>query len=127
MIQSRGPVRLSNGNGNGNGHGNGHGHGKAPTKSAPTPASAETFSAPTFNGRTLKLHLPRSQDHESNVQCMQSVHDLLCSSNGGDQVTLYVPNGVGIVVLRSQHTVNCTPSLLNGLREVLGSEQVAVE
>ncbi len=85
------------------------------------------MSAPGFNGRTLKLHLPRSQDHEGDVQCMQIVHDILCTSSGGDQVTLYVPNGVGIVVLRSQHTVNCTPGLLDGLRKVLGPEQVAVE
>ena len=58
---------------------------------------------------------------------MQSVHELLSSSNGGDQVTLYVPNGVGTVVLRSQHTVSCTPSLIDELREVLGSERVALE
>ena len=132
VIQSRGQVKLGNGNGhgsNGNGNGNGHGngYGKIPAKSTPTPARAETVSVPGFNGRTLKLHLPRSQDHEGDVQCMQSVHDILCTSSGGDQVTLYVPNGVGIVVLRSQHTVNCTPGLLDGLREVLGPEQVAVE
>jgi DNA polymerase-3 subunit alpha len=119
VIQSRGQVKLSSGGGNGGA--------KPAAKGAPTPASAEAPSAPVFNGRTLKLRLPRSEDHEGDVRRMQDVHSILLASSGGDQVTLYVPNGVGIVVLRSQHTVSCTSGLLDGLREVLGPERVAVE
>ncbi|MEI7770568.1 MAG: DNA polymerase III subunit alpha, partial [Chloroflexales bacterium] len=119
VIQARGQVKLSSSGGGG--------AGKPAAKGAPTPASAEASSAPVFNGRTLKIHLPRSQDHEGDVRRMQDVHSILLESSGGDQVTLYVPNGVGIVVLRSGHTVNCTPSLIDGLREVLGPERVAME
>ncbi|MBX0331349.1 hypothetical protein K2Z83_27230 [Oscillochloris sp. ZM17-4] len=57
---------------------------------------------------------------------MQNVHDILGSSSGEDMVKLYVPNGVGIVVLQSQHTVSCTDGLIDGLRGVLGSERVEV-
>jgi DNA polymerase-3 subunit alpha len=119
VIQSRGQVKLSSGGGNGGG--------KPAAKGAPTPATAETSSAPAFNGRTLRLYLPRSEDHEGDIRRMQDVHTILLSSSGGDQVTLYVPNGVGIVVLRSQHMVSCTSGLLDGLREVLGPERVALE
>jgi DNA polymerase-3 subunit alpha len=105
----------------------GNGGGKAPAKGGgATSASVEPSSAPALNGRILKLHLPRSEDHEGDVQCMQSVHDILLTSSGGDHVTLYVPNGVGIVVLKSQHTVSCTANLLDDLRGVLGPEQVEV-
>ncbi|NTV64915.1 MAG: hypothetical protein HGA65_15505 [Oscillochloris sp.] len=57
---------------------------------------------------------------------MQDVHKVLLSSQGEDRVTLYVPNGVGIVVLQSQHTVDCSNGMIADLREVLGSERVQI-
>jgi len=111
-------VKLGNGNGKKE---------KEKEKGAPTPAHAEAPSAPTFSGRNLRIYFPRSADYEGDVRTMQDVHKVLLTSNGGDRVTLYVPNGVGIVVLQSQHLVNCTAGLIDGLREVLGSERVTVE
>jgi DNA polymerase-3 subunit alpha len=58
---------------------------------------------------------------------MQHVYSVLRDSSGPDQVTLYLPNGVGIVVLQSQHTITMSPGLLDGLRQVLGPERVVAE
>jgi DNA polymerase-3 subunit alpha len=123
VVQARSQVKLSSGAGGGNGNGNGKAHAKA----GATPASAEVVSAPVFNGRTLRLYLPRSEDYDSDVRRMQDVHNMLLASRGEDQVTLYLPNGVGIVVLQSQHTVSCSAGLLDGLKSVLGPERVALE
>ncbi|WP_129627131.1 DNA polymerase III subunit alpha [Candidatus Oscillochloris fontis] len=129
VIPHREAVTLKS-NGNGNGHSNGNGK-AAPKKerSAPIPATAEGSSSttPSFSGRTLRIRLPRTSDHEANVNVMQEVHKLLLTSNGTDRVRLYTPNGVGIVVLESAHTVDCTPNLIADLRKVLGNEGVRVE
>lgn len=120
VIVPRAQVKLNgNGNGKGNGKGNGmSGNGGAqPADSAPAPAP----------GRTLRLYLPRTDDYEADVRRMQDVYSVLRESNGNDQVTLYLPNGVGIVVLQSQHTISLTPGLLDGLRNVLGPERVVAE
>ncbi len=84
---------------------------------APAPAS----------GRTLRLYLPRTGDHEADVRRMQDVYNVLRQSSGADQVTLYLPNGVGVVVLQSQHTITVSPALLAGLTAVLGPEGVVAE
>lgn len=77
-------------------------------------------------GRTLRLYLPRTGDHEGDVRRMQDVYSVLRESAGPDQVTLYLPNGVGTVVLESQHTITVSPGLLEALRQVLGPERVMV-
>ncbi|NNJ13220.1 DNA polymerase III subunit alpha [Chloroflexales bacterium ZM16-3] len=108
VIQSRGQVKLGSGK-----------------KGAAPPASEEHQATPSWSGRTLRIYFPRG-DHEGSVRYMQNVHDILATSSGADMVKLYVPNGVGIVVLQSQHTVSCTSNLLDDLRGVLGPEQVEV-
>lgn len=110
VIQPRAQVKLGNGKKNG-----------------PTPATEEAPATPAWSGRTLRLYLPRSENYDGDIRLMQDVHTVLSSSSGDDKVTLYVPNGVGIVVLQSQHTVSCTPNLVNGLQAVLGSDRVTVE
>ena len=114
-VRARRQVKL-NPNGHGGGSamsGNGHHH-EIPARS---PAA----------GRMLRLYLPRTGDHEGDVRRMQDVYSVLRDSSGPDQVTLYLPNGVGTVVLESQHTIAVSPALLEALRQVLGPERVVVE
>ncbi|EFO81427.1 DNA polymerase III, alpha subunit [Oscillochloris trichoides DG-6] len=130
VIPHREAVTLkSNGNGNGHSNGNGKAAPKNPQRSAPIPATAESSSSatPSFSGRTLRIRLPRTSDRDADVRLMQDVHNVLLTSSGMDRVRLYMPNGVGIVVLESAHTVDCTPNLLADLRDVLGSDWVRVE
>jgi DNA polymerase III subunit alpha len=107
------------------GNGNGNGGGKGATMSSTT-SSAPQEPAPV-PGRRLLLSLPRTGDDEADVRRMQDVYALLRESSGPDQVTLRLPNGVGIVVLQSQHTVTLSAGLIDGLRHVLGSEHVLAE
>lgn len=93
------------------------------TKSPTQPI--EPVAAPI--GKMLRLFLPRTDDYDADVRRMQQVYTVLRTSDGNDQVMLYVPNGVGIVVLQSQHTVSVSMGLLDGLKEVLGDQGVAVE
>lgn len=115
VIAPRPRVSLSgNGNDNGNGHsGNGH--------------SSHDNSVPTATGRVLQLHLPRTDDYDQDVRLMQELHDRLCTRQGNDQLAIYVPNGVGTVVLRSQNGVAICGDLLADLRELLGAGGVTVE
>ena len=84
-----------------------------------------TESAPT--GRKLRLYLPRTGNDELDVRRMQDVYSVLRASSGPDEVTLYLPNGVGIVVLQSQHTITLSSGLLESLKGVLGAERVVAE
>lgn len=79
------------------------------------------------SGRMLRLYLPRTDDAEADVRRMQDIYHVLRDSNGPDRVTLYLPNGVGTVVLQSQHTVSLSSSLLNGLEGLLGQGRVIAE
>ena len=81
---------------------------------------------PAASGRTLRIHLPRTEDYDADVRRMQDVDSLLRNSSGNDRVTLYLPNGVGIIVLRPHHTVAASPDLIHHLSELVGSESVAV-
>jgi DNA polymerase-3 subunit alpha len=87
----------------------------------------DTATRPPVAGRILRLYLPRTGDHDGDVRRMQDVYSVLRESAGPDQVTLYLPNGVGRVVLESQHRVAVSPGLLEALRRVLGPERVVVE
>jgi DNA polymerase-3 subunit alpha len=120
-FRQRQKVNLNGNGGNGhNGNGNGNnGH----NGSNGSPESAAPPAAPT---RTLRLYLPRSGDDAADIRCMQEVDGLLRSSEGNDQVTLYLPNGIGIVVLQSEHTISLSERLVSELRAVLGETQVAV-
>ncbi len=118
VIRARQQVKVAS-----NGGGNGKGVAMSSTASSGSQAS-EPAPAP---GRTLRLYLPRTGDDEADVLQMQHVYSVLRESNGPDQVTLYLPNGVGTVVLQSQHTVTMSPELLDGLRQVLGPERVVAE
>nr|MCU0492653.1 DNA polymerase III subunit alpha [Chloroflexaceae bacterium] len=108
-----------NGNSNGNGHnGNGHhGNGNGNGHNAPPPPPV---------GRQLRLYLNRSDNYDADVRRMQEVDQLLRTSSGPDEVTIYLPNGIGIVVLRPQHTINISPDLLNELQDMLGADGVTV-
>lgn len=111
-----GGYNGSNGNG-GNGNGgyyNGH----------TAPASSQE---PRDTGRRLHLHLPRTDNQESDVRRMQAVHNLLCDHEGHDQVIIYVPNGVGTAVLRPHQTVCISNELVGSLTRILGEERVIAE
>ena len=82
---------------------------------------------PAPSGRKLRLYLARTGDDEADVRRMQDIYSLLRDSRGPDEVTLYLPNGVGVVVLQSQHTVSVSAGLLDSLRGVLGPERVVAE
>ncbi|MCG8347837.1 MAG: OB-fold nucleic acid binding domain-containing protein, partial [Chloroflexales bacterium] len=112
-FRQRQKVNLNGNGGNGNG-GNGHN------------GSSESAAPPAAPTRTLRLYLPRSGDAAADIRCMQEVDGLLRSSEGNDQVTLYLPNGIGIVVLQSEHTISLSERLVSELRAVLGEAQVAV-
>jgi DNA polymerase-3 subunit alpha len=95
---------------------------------APEPSAAPAYdSAPPPSGRTLKLYLPRTDNYDADVRRMQELESVLRTSNGSDQVTLYLPNGVGIVVLQSQHTVSVSQHLMSELHAVLGQERVVLD
>lgn len=112
VIRPRAKVSLgggeSGGGGNGNGHSNGNGGGND-------------------GGRHLRLYLPRSSDFDADVQRMQELDQLLRSTEGGDQVTIYLPEASGTVLLRPKHTVHAAPDLLGGLRQLLGDGGVILD
>ncbi|MCS6889856.1 MAG: hypothetical protein NZQ09_16760, partial [Chloroflexus sp.] len=74
--------------------------------------------------RNLRIYLPRSNDFDADVALMQRIHNLLSASHGNDHVILYLPNGVGMVVLQSQHTIELSDTLVDQLRQILGHERV---
>jgi DNA polymerase III subunit alpha len=86
----------------------------------------ETAPAPSGPTTTLHIHLPRSDDFDADVLRMQEIEHLLSAYEGGDQVTLYIPNGIGVVRLRPHRTVTCNPALLAGLKELVGEDAVEV-
>lgn len=148
-------TSYTNGNGHMNEHSNGNGaHHEASAngngaKASETPSAPVTVikartrvslsnnggggdtstpsAAPVTLGRTLHLVLPRGNDLDVDVRCMQEVDQLLRSSEGSDIVTLHIPDGEGVVLLRPHHKINCTPDLLGALRGLLGEECAVVE
>ncbi|MFV9505654.1 MAG: DNA polymerase III subunit alpha [Oscillochloridaceae bacterium umkhey_bin13] len=128
-IRSKQPVKVNGANGNGNGNGNGskaNGNGNG-SKSSPGPSYNDPTAPPADSGRSLRLYLPRTGDDEADVRRMQDVYSVLRASDGPDRVTLYLPNGVGVVVLQSQHTVSVSPGLIDSLAGVLGPDRVVAE
>ncbi|PMP85478.1 MAG: DNA polymerase III subunit alpha, partial [Chloroflexus aggregans] len=109
-VRPRQPVKLANGNGQGNG--NGHSKSGEPTRTDGPPA------------RNLRIYLPRTNNFDADVALMQNIHRVLSASQGNDHVTLYLPNGVGMVVLQSQHTVELSDQLVAELQQLLGPERV---
>jgi hypothetical protein len=89
--------------------------------------SGTPSAAPVTLGRTLHLVLPRGDNLDVDVRCMQEVDQLLRSSEGSDIVTLHIPDGESVVLLRPHHKINCTPDLLGALRGLLGDECAVVE
>jgi DNA-directed DNA polymerase III (polc) len=77
-------------------------------------------------GRNLHVILPRSEVLDVDVHCMQEVDQILRSSEGNDVVTLHIPDEEQMVLLRPHHKVNCTPDLVQSLRNILGPEGVFV-
>lgn len=106
IIQPRARISLGQKNGNG------HSESTAPASAAP--------------GRALRLYLPRSENYDNDVRCMQEIDQLLRESAGNDRVMLYLRNGVGTVVLQPQHTISVSDALLSDLRGMLGAESVIV-
>jgi DNA polymerase-3 subunit alpha len=112
VIPSRQQVRLQ-----GNGKNGKHGGDAAASEPAPV--------APV--GRDLHVHLPRSDDFDADIRRMQAIHGLVSESHGDDRLTLFLPNGVGIVVLQSQHTIDASTSLIGALSDMLGADRVLVQ
>ncbi len=118
VIRARTKVSLDSDNGNGNGNGNGHENGYAGN------GNGSSYQPPT---RCLHLYLPRTGDFDADVGLMQAADSLLRSHEGADRVQLYLPNGIGTVVLRPRYTVNLSPALVEELERMVGTEGVAVE
>jgi DNA polymerase-3 subunit alpha len=113
MIRPRAKV-SANGNGNGH-HANGNGNGSYTTSSVP---------------RKLLLHMPMIDDYDQAVRLMQQIRVLLEDSfaaEQGDEVIIKLPSTTGMVTLKQRDMVTCSPGLLDGLRDVLGSEAVLIE
>jgi DNA polymerase-3 subunit alpha len=102
---------------------------------APEPATQASSNGNGHSGsyhaaRTLRLHLPRTEDFDADTRRMQDVHDLLLRHRGddeeGDQIRLYMPNGVGTAVLRPYYTVRVSDDLVTRLMGFLGEDNVEV-
>jgi DNA polymerase III subunit alpha len=119
MPRAKSQVKVGNGNGNGKAD--------APRESQRVHGGSLMSESAPISGRMLRLYLPRTGDDEADVRRMQEVYSILRDSSGPDRVTLYLPNGVGIVVLQSQHTVNLSAGLLTGLERLLGTGRVVAE
>ncbi len=76
--------------------------------------------------RDLRLYLPRTSSLVADTRRMQDAHELLIAHQGNDQVTLYMPNGAGTVVLRPHYTVRVSNELVTALMGVLGEDGVEV-
>lgn len=109
----------SSGNGsNGGGHQNGNGHSGS--------NGYTNGNEPVSSGRMLHIRLPRTGDLNADTRRMQYLDDLLRSYEGNDQITLYLPNKLGTVLLRPHYTVQASPALLSALAEVLGEGRAEV-
>jgi DNA polymerase-3 subunit alpha len=101
----------------------------APEPAAPTSSNGNGYSSHQ-SARTLRLHLPRTEDFDADTRRMQDVHDLLLRHRGddeeGDQIRLYMPNGVGTAVLRPYYTVRVSDDLVTRLMGFLGEDNVEV-
>jgi len=124
-IRARQQVKVSGG-GNGKGD-SARSKSEAGRSDAPAQYGGSTMTESAPTGRKLRLYLPRTGNDELDVRRMQDVYSVLRASSGPDAVTLYLPNGVGIVVLQSQHTITLSPGLLESLKGVLGAERVVAE
>jgi DNA polymerase-3 subunit alpha len=102
----------------------------APEPAAPTSSNGNGHIGSYHAARTLRLHLPRTEDFDTDTRRMQDVHDLLLRHRGddeeGDQIRLYMPNGVGTVVLRPYYTVRVSDDLVTRLMGFLGEDNVEV-
>jgi DNA polymerase-3 subunit alpha len=98
------PAAPASGNGNGNGSGQ---HDKP--------------------GRNLHIRLPRTSDLKDDTRRMQHLDDLLRDHEGSDQITLYIPNGAGMVLMRPCYTVNASRELVTEVMGVLGEDSVELE
>ncbi len=109
-------------NGNGNGHTgpNGNGFNASGNGPAASPAS------PPHSGRVLHLKLPTSPDVEHDIRRMQDIDDLLRACEGGDQVLLYLPNGVGTLVFQPHYRVHASPDLMRQLVPLVGDGNVSL-
>ncbi|RRR75855.1 MAG: DNA polymerase III subunit alpha [Candidatus Viridilinea halotolerans] len=124
MPRAKAQVKVGNGNGSGSGNG------KSEAAATPAPyanGGYQMSETPSFSGRMLRLYLPRTDDHEADIQRMQEVYSMLRTSDGPDRVTLYLPNGVGTIILQSQHTVSVSSGLVQGLEQLLGTGRVVAE
>ncbi|NCC33811.1 MAG: DNA polymerase III subunit alpha, partial [Chloroflexia bacterium] len=116
-IRAKQQVKVNGGESRGNGKGNGSASNGGTHHETPTVAQ----------GRTLRLYLPRTGNDEADIRCMQDIYSVLRESIGPDRVTLYLPNGVGTVILQSQHTIQISSGLIDSLKGVIGAERVIAE
>jgi DNA polymerase-3 subunit alpha len=100
---------------------NGNGHGAASGQGNGSHYSGQT--------RQLLLYMPIADDYDQAIRLMQQVRILLehsFATEAGDEVIIKLPSPQGTVILKPRDMVTCTPSLLDGLREVLGSDSVVI-
>lgn len=109
VIRSRVKVAA---HANGNGHENGNGH------SEPAPVASKN---------TLRLYFHRSDNFDTDIRRMQEIDQVLRQYEGDDDVVIHVPNGVGIVLLKTHVGVRCNDTLVGSLAQMLGDDRVIVE
>lgn len=114
IIRARTKVSLSSSTANG--------HGSSPGNGA---CVGET--QPTVSARNLRIYLPRTDNFDADVRLMRTTDEVLRSREGNDRVMIYLPNGVGTVVLHPEYTVHLSETLVEQLQHLLGAEQVIAE
>lgn len=88
------------------------------------PAASAPAPGPQY---TLHLHLPRTEDYNADLRCMQQVAKQLQQHRGAHRVVLYLPKDDAVIVLEAAERVDPAARLVGGLRELLGEEAVQVE
>ncbi|NJN66747.1 MAG: DNA polymerase III subunit alpha [Chloroflexaceae bacterium] len=123
-IRVRPKVSLPNGgNGGSNGNGKGNGAEQKVVKESPPGRNGDSSHAPAAR---LCIYFPRSQNEEADVRRLVEIHEMLQVSQGENEVRLYVPNGVGRVILRAGYSVCASPELVSSLKGIVGEDRVEV-
>ena len=90
-------------------------------------SSAHSPAAPAGPRYHLHVYLPRSGDFDTDIDNMREVDRILRLYEGDQNITLYLPNTVGHVLLEPSHKINPAEALVQQLQGILGSEQVVLE
>jgi DNA polymerase III subunit alpha len=123
-IRARQKVSLPRG-GNGEGNGGGNGNGGEQKMVREAPAGRNGHSSHPAEAQ-LHIYFARSENEAADVRRMIEVHEVLFARRGEHQIRLYVPNGVGRVVLRAGYSVCVSPDLVSSLEDIIGEGRVEV-